>query len=79
MDGLAQARAEEVGRGRRLGADKIVRHCLVRREEVSRMLQRRRRGVALIVPLLVLEGAERPVKWVQQAKTSKKDGLTSHP
>ena len=35
---------DETGCGRRMGADKIARHMLVRREEVSRMQHRRRHG-----------------------------------
>ena len=37
MDGKAPTCDEEAGRGRRLGAEKIVRLWLVRRKEVSRM------------------------------------------
>ena len=59
MDRQAPQCNEETRRGRRLGAEKIVRRWLVRRKEVSRMHQRKRHGEAQVLSLPVLEGGQK--------------------
>ena len=70
---------EEAGRGRRLGAEKMVRQWLVRRKEVSRLQQGGRHGEAQVVPLSVLEGGQKPYPREAKKDWKSQGGITSYP
>ena len=55
MDREAPQGDEEAGRGRRMGAEKIVRHRSARREKVQGCNR-----AAQAVPLSVMEGSQKP-------------------
>ena len=59
MDTQAPTCDEEVGTGSRLGGEKIVRHCSVRRTEMSKMSKKEARRSTQIVSLPVLEGGQK--------------------